>query len=131
MWATGRADPKADETAGFTLIEMLVVLAITALVAALGWPAAERAIAAAEFRGRAAQGAALLAETRARAIARHETVRFQPGDAIAQARWTLPQGGLAFFADGSASGGEAVLAARGRRARFAVDAATGAIRRVS
>ena len=44
MWATGRVDREA----GFTLLETLVVLAVTALIAGLSWPAAERAIAAAE-----------------------------------------------------------------------------------
>ncbi len=125
MWAIGRADREA----GFTLLETLVVLAVAALIAGLSWPAAERAIAAAEFRSRAAQGAALLAEARAQAIARNETVAFVPRDALPDVAWSLPRDGLTFFADGSASGGEVVLAAGERRARFVVEGATGAIRR--
>jgi general secretion pathway protein H len=124
MSVTGKTE------AGFTLLEMLVVLAATALVAGLGWPMAERAIAGAQFRTVAAEAEARLIETRARAISGGAPATFAPPREPGTARWSLPRGGIVFHPDGSASGGEVALALEGRSARFAIDSATGAVRKI-
>lgn len=126
MSATGPTEAER----GFTLLEMLVVMAVTALIAALGWPAVERGIGAAQFRSQARSALSLLVEARARAVAQGRAVRFAPADSaeLPDVRWTLPRGGLTFHADGSASGGEVLMQAGERRARFAVEPTTGTIR---
>lgn len=123
MSATGKSE------AGFTLLEMLVVLAVTALVSGLGWPVAERAIAGAQFRAIAAGAEAELIETRARAISASAPATFTPPHGTEGARWSLPRGGIVFHPDGSASGGEVSLMLEGRKLRFTIDGATGAVRR--
>jgi len=122
MSATGLTDER-----GFTLIEMLVVLAVTALVGALAFPQVERAISRQQFQRevQAMQGA--LNAARAKAIATAAPLRFEP-QVVDGMRLDLPSGGLWFFADGSSTGGEVSMSMDGRSLRIAISGPTGAIR---
>ena len=122
MSATGRI-----EEAGFTLLEVLVVLAILGLIGGLAFPAVDRALAHQRFRMAAMQVDADLRETRARAIATGSPQPFVAPETDAAMAIILPGAGLIFHADGSASGAGPVLEGAGRRASFAIDQATGAI----
>ncbi|MGL4542234.1 MAG: type IV pilin protein [Polymorphobacter sp.] len=133
MSAAGSAD-------GFTLIEMLVVMALAGLIAALGWPQLRGSLAKAELARGAAAVTAVLREARAAALLR--AVPVQVG--------VLPDGGglriddrapvavpasvrvqadrvLRFYADGSSSGGSVVVRGAGAPRRIAVQPATGLI----
>ncbi len=129
----------ATGESGFTLLEMLVVLAIAALIAGIGFPQLQRQIAAQEWRTGVASVGALLRTARARAVRSGGVTvivvaadghQLRVGDtepmqlpASVSARMATP---LAFFADGSARGGEiAVVGAAGHIARIRIAPATG------
>jgi general secretion pathway protein H len=148
MLATGDARPAAttpsDGNYGFTLIEALVVMAVSALIAGIIFPGLERALAFWQFRS-----AAVIVETgleRGRALALREdaTVRFAvspaqtsfalPGEAPTR----LPQGArllqsgtqpILFFADGTSSGGVLGLSDDRRRLALGVIPDTGLVER--
>lgn len=133
MSATGRS-------AGFTLIEMLVVLAIAGLIAGVGWPRLERSLARAEASRAATGVAAALRGARAAAIRRQAMVmvRVDPDGAVLRADAAPPlamprgvalaaSGPVAFYGDGSASGGELRVAAGSREWRYAIRPGTGAV----
>ena len=136
----------AVASAGFSLIETLVVLSIMALVSAAVLAAKPRT-AAARMNAEARSSAATLQSARSRASAGNTEIvvgvdtrngRFGVVDAMRQ----LPEGmevsltvaaserhgsvgGVRFYPDGRSSGGEIVLAYRGRAARVVVNWFTG------
>lgn len=125
MSATGRVDQY-----GFTLIEMLVVLAVLGLVSGIAFPAVERSIAHQQFRLAAGEIEAALHESRAMAIATGSRTAFSPQDLARGIALDVPRVGLTFYPDGSASGGTISVSSGPRSTRFAIDAATGLIRRL-
>ena len=136
---------------GFTLFELLVVLAILSLVVALGTPAFRRALPGLELKSGVESVAAQLREARALAIGRNAEVelvvnldersfrvadepplRLAPeiginlltaGQEIIAARI----GGIRFYPDGTSTGGGITLALDGRHYRVAVDWLTGRV----
>lgn len=127
-------------TAGFTLIEMLVVLAILGLIGGLGYPRLQQAVRAQEFRTAGSGIAAALREARARAVRTARPVRFTAtadGSAVGDdggARLQLPGAVVAtvtpiiFYPDGSSNGGSARVADGTRRLRYDIAPATGLFR---
>lgn len=137
--------------AGFTLIEMLVVLAILALVAALLPPLLEGGQARAELTAASRELAAALRETRSLALREGHSEAFlvdstagvfragpaparrvAPGLALAivapaDGRTATPVGAIRFFADGSSSGGRLILLQGERRSYVTVDWLTGRV----
>ncbi len=138
MSAIGSA---AGGTRGFTLMEMLVVLGITALVAGLGFPAIERMRDGASFTSAVRLTELALRQAHADAVRGGRAVRFaadNDGAALfvsgrpltplpAPARLQAPADGILFLADGSASGGDLLLSAGARRRAFRVSPDSGAI----
>ncbi|MFM9827779.1 MAG: Tfp pilus assembly protein FimT/FimU [Sphingomonas sp.] len=136
MLATGR------RAAGFTLIEALVVVAITGLISALAFPRLEAAIAAQEFRTSTATLVRALQGARAQAI--------RSGDAASVA---IAEGGhsvavadaapvmlpadyvvssdqasvIRFFPDGTSTGGRLVLVSQDHRVALSVQPSTGRV----
>jgi prepilin-type N-terminal cleavage/methylation domain-containing protein len=95
---------------GFTLLEMLVVLALLALVTGLVAPAMVRNLAAARERGVESDLRALLAQWPVQAFEKGEAIEVD--EAALRARVDLPEGWrielpqpLRYTADGVASGG--------------------------
>jgi prepilin-type N-terminal cleavage/methylation domain-containing protein len=124
MSATGRIDER-----GFTLIEMLVVLAILGLVASIAYPAVDRALAGRHFAQAAANIEAQLHAARAGAIATARPTVFSPHDIADDVTLRYPRNPPIFYPDGSAHG-EAVMVSLGKRdLRFTIDADTGEISR--
>lgn len=125
MSATGRT-----EAAGFTLIEMLVVLAILGLISAIAFPAVERAVDGRRFSHAVAEVEDRLYAARANAIATARPAAFTPEqdrDGIAVA---VTGQAPVFYPDGSASAGTVTVSAGKRAARFRVDPGTGEIARL-
>ena len=148
MTAAPAANTQADATAGFTLVEMLVVLAIMALVAAIAAPGL-----VSHYRTRTLETVAgeitmrlRLSRTSAIATARPKQVvvdlgsrliRFGERDSLAlpdDVKMTVTTGQetvagrqtvLTFLPDGSASGMDIALKQKGRTARIAVNWLTG------
>jgi general secretion pathway protein H len=125
--------------AGFTLVEMLVVVAIIALVASVALPMLGRPSEKLRLRAVADGAIAALRLTREAAIVRHiETVlmidvdrhtlqsavvplrRFAP-DVVAKLQFAAPEqagqaaGGFRFFPDGSSTGGTLTLSLHDQR----------------
>ena len=149
MMAAPKADAPAGATAGFTLVEMLVVLAIMALVAAIAAPGL-----VSHYRTKSLETVAgeitmrlRLSRTSAIATARPRQVvvdlgsrliRFGERDSLAlpdDVKMTVTTGQetvvagrqtvLTFLPDGSASGMDIALEQKGRTARIAVNWLTG------
>jgi general secretion pathway protein H len=133
---------------GFTLVELLIVLAIMAAVTALFLPRLLTGTAGAELREATHEMTAALAETRSLAIARNRvasvvidpaTRRYrEPGrehhisDRVSIAWHNVAAAGndgdqvaIYFFPDGSSSGGEIDFAAGIARAAVTIDWFTG------
>lgn len=105
---------------GFTLLEMLVILAVVGLVASIGFPMLQTSFGRLEFNRVVADTNYAVRATRALAISRGQSVRLVQledgrlsagGSLFAQAApksvtVTLPPAGLAFFPGGYASPGE-------------------------
>jgi prepilin-type N-terminal cleavage/methylation domain-containing protein len=139
MSATGSAAPA--DAAGFTLIEMLVVLAISALVAGLVFPAVERIAGRAALVAARALVAAELAEARADALrfgrpVRVSVARDGQGLLIADGELVaLPRGinlqavpaVLGFYPDGSATGGRLLLTGDALVTALELDARQGGV----
>lgn len=136
----------AQTTAGFTLVELLVVMGIMGLVLvvvvnARPKAAATRVAATARAVGATLQLARAQAmSTNTETVLRIDTDRLQFG--LPHSMHTLPRGmtvamtvaeterannvgGIRFFPDGQSSGGEIVLKLDGRSARIAVNWLTG------
>lgn len=141
----------ATGEAGFTLLELMVVLAVLALLAGVGMPMLRRP-AGADAATAARDVAGALARTRAEALRQGRPAsfaldagqgRFRAADGSggslpaglavrmtgAADRTGGDVGAITFYPDGGASGGRIVLAGRGRDAVLEVDWLTGAIRR--
>ena len=78
---TGAARQRLPHSRGFTLLEMLIVLAILAAVAAWTWPSMRRQMIASELRDAGKQVRDQLARARHRAVdtGTLQQFRFQPG----------------------------------------------------
>ena len=131
---TLRREPRA----GFTLVELLIVLAIMGLVAALAFPRLVGRAPGSTLGAVAEELRAALATARSAAIAQDREVMVGGGDGsyrVDGARHVLPSaagvridvrgGGIAFFPSGGSSGGRIVLRGGGRTAELDVEALTG------
>lgn len=126
---------------GFTLIEMLVVVGITGLIAGLAWPQLQRMEASAGFATAGRLTELALRQAHADAVRTGRAVRFAVdagGTALfisnrpleplpSPVRAMAPPDGILFFADGSASGGEVAIASGNRSRRLRVSPDSGAI----
>lgn len=131
MSATGNGE------AGFTLIEMLTVLAIAGLVAGIGFPRLQTRVAAQEWRTGVVSIAALLRAARAQALrggsvatvsstADGHSLRISGGAVLAlPASVSVAMQPVSFHGDGSASGGSIAVSGDRRRARIAIAPVTG------
>jgi len=139
-------------TAGFSLLEMVVAVAILALVSAMLMPLLAGPSDSLKLQASARDLLSALRATRAAAIAGNTEVALmldverrtfespafprrslEPGIA-AKITFAAPmsekrfQGGFQFFADGSSTGGDVQLEMHGRTAKICVDWFTGAAR---
>jgi prepilin-type N-terminal cleavage/methylation domain-containing protein len=123
---------------GFTLVEMLVVLAITGLIAGIGFPRLQTMVAAQEWRTAVASVSSVLRAARAQSIrsgamagvsvaANGRLLKIDGGNSI-----SLPESvsvvmaqPVGFYADGSARGGDVLVVGAARRARIVVATTTG------
>jgi prepilin-type N-terminal cleavage/methylation domain-containing protein len=141
MSAIGRRASRRSVQAGFTLIESLTVLAITAAIGAMSFPSLQHAIAAVTLVEAKQAFVADLRRARGRALAGAGPMRLVVAAGGRAYGWngealrSLPTviqldvattGSIAFFADGSAEPGAVVLRSGGRGSRIVV-AATGAV----
>jgi prepilin-type N-terminal cleavage/methylation domain-containing protein len=126
--------------AGFTLLEMLVVIAIVGLIGGLAFPALDRSIKAQALRTATVQVELAVRQAQADSLRLNRTVDLAPfraGDrraTIGLARGPLggvqieQSNGLRFFHDGTSNGGVITLTSAGRRFRIEINAQTGVIR---
>jgi prepilin-type N-terminal cleavage/methylation domain-containing protein len=127
---------------GTTLIESLVVVAIVGLAAAIGFPRLQQALATVSRRETVSAVAAELREARAAAlradrprqfvVARDGRAYAGPGSGAVRTAWGVelrPTSSrmIAFFGDGSSTGGALWVSAQGRSTLVRVSPATGAI----
>lgn len=146
----GRWHPRRLSEAGFTLLEMLIVIAIIALAAAVAMPALTRPSDGVLLRATARDVMSAMRLTRAMAIARNtetalsidvdkrtfasaaiRTQTFAP-DITAEVTFARlgrtaahSTGSFRFFPDGSSTGGDVALRLHGREARICVNWLTG------
>jgi general secretion pathway protein H len=144
--------PPAQRTAGFSVLEMLVVLAILALLAALSGPLLRGAPDRLQLQSTAQDMLAALKSTRAAAIARNTQAtlvfdlerRTFSSPAVRAA--SFPQsiqlslkvaslepedtshGSIRFYPDGSSTGADLVLTLHGRSSKICVNWLTGIAR---
>ena len=131
------------KSAGFTLVELLVVLAIIGLTLAIAVPLLARHRGGAALNAAASEIRAAVGEARSTAIAEDRTVVFRgdPGGGywVDRNHFTLPVmngtqplrvatlGGaqISFFPSGGSSGGRIVVSSGGGERQIAVDTLTG------
>jgi general secretion pathway protein H len=114
---------------GFTLLEMLVALAIMAMVGALVFPGMENGIRALAFRRAVDLVESNLKRTHAVAIAGRGPVPLMPSGIVRQ----MPAGisvaftpaVITFFPDGSSTGGVLTVTSGNRRTQLNIDPVTG------
>lgn len=119
---------------------MLVVIAIAALIAGVGFPAIDKSIRARAFNTAAVQVELAVRQAQATAIRENRTVRLapfvnaDPRTALALTRGALPvdidieqPAALRFFRDGTSSGGTVAMTSRARRFSVTVDPLTGVV----
>jgi general secretion pathway protein H len=152
---TSRARSGDRSTAGFSLIEMLVVMAILALVGAVLMPVLARPSETLRLQANARDLLGALRVTRAAAIAGNAELalmidveertfespavarRSLDPDIAAKITFAEPlrqsrsHGGFSFFPDGSSTGGDVRLTLNGREAKICVDWFTGAARQAA
>ncbi|MEP9360944.1 prepilin-type N-terminal cleavage/methylation domain-containing protein [Sphingomonas sp. KR3-1] len=127
-------------TCGFTLVEVLVILAILTLMAGIVFPSVEKAMRRQSFVESARRVELGLRAARGAAVARGAPARFVValdgrGFRFADHDDRLPEGvtitapshGITFFADGSTAGGEVEISSGVFRRHIAVSAALGTI----
>ena len=140
-----------QSTAGFTLVEMLVVVTILALAAGVAMPMLARPSDTVRLTAAARDLVGALRTSRAAAVARNAEValtidvdrrtfespvalrRSLGADLTAQLVFAEPErrgrsGAFRFFPDGSATGGDVRLALNGKNARICVDWLSGEAR---
>lgn len=146
---TGCPRSETASEAGFTLLEMLLVVAILALATAVAMPILARPSDGVRLQATARNLINALRLTRAMAIARNtgvalaidvdkrtfaspaiRTQSFGP-DIMAEVKFAEPErmarstGGFGFFPDGSSTGGDVHLRLRGNEAKICVNWLTG------
>lgn len=145
MWGAGETRAaRPHPEAGFTLLEALVILAIMGLAAGISFPAVSAAFRYQDFLDGATRFEAALRSARAEAMRRGVSVRFsvssdQRGFAAGAVTDRLPErlrgtpraGGITFYPDGTASGGELAVEDGVRQRRWRVRPTTGLIERTS
>lgn len=138
-------------TQGFTLLEMMLVLVIAALLAAVAVPNMQPAIATMQLRAATSDIASALRHTRGQALSRGREAEFVLNverhfyrTAGRAKPYVLPesvklslftadvltdegQGSIVFYPDGSASGGRVTLEGAGKKRLVDVNWLTGAI----
>jgi general secretion pathway protein H len=151
--ATGACRPPWVAPSGFSLIEVLVALAVLGLVAAAAAVALSAAVERERFRTAAREIAAALRSARQSALAKHAETTFTldlerktylidgaadrsldaPKDSVltlitaSTERREEAKGSIRFFSDGSSTGGSVTITFRNRRERIAVDWLTGRV----
>jgi general secretion pathway protein H len=124
---------------GFTLLEMLLVLALLAVMATLAMPFVQRQTTQTGLKATALQLTSLMRIARAAAI-RDSTEKILVIDANGRRFWvdgltrayaianeirSAPSQRMRFFADGSATGGKTTLSSGGTTAEIELDMLTG------
>lgn len=131
--------PDTRRGGGFTLLELLIVLAILSLVVALAVPLYGRRSGAATLAGATQEVLAALAAARSAAIAEDRAIVFSGGAdgySVDGRRHQFPpaaalsievRGGtrISFFPSGGSSGGSVILHRAAARREIAIEAITG------
>lgn len=138
-----RGRTPGDSRTGFTLIEVLAVLAITVMISTLAFPRMETAIARFAFDQTLTAVTANLRVAAAESLSTGKRVSLSVAKDGRSYAWQgvsprlLPdtvrmkqvsEGPIAFYADGSSTGGVLEIASGTRQARIAVDPITQGIR---
>lgn len=113
---------------GFTLLEMLTVVALLGLIGGLAFPAVERQVAHASFLATAAEVELSVRRAQADAVRQNRTVQVESlarrDDASTRIDEPAP---ILFFRDGTSNGGTKAISAGARTFRIIVDAQTGVV----